>query len=119
MSNRNTIQVATHIHHVFKNCLLSCARFTIYYTLAHSMFHRPLKFAFFVLLYVFFPSSSKYRYLPVYLIQLACSLCIIDTGNCVPGKRENNDGSHTRGGNFIIYSCLYLYYVVKELYANL
>jgi hypothetical protein len=47
------------------------------------------------------------------------SLYIIDTGNCVPGKRENNDESHTRGGNFIIYSCLYLYYVVKELYANL
>ena len=36
-----------------------------------------------------------------------------------PGKRENNDGSHTRGRNFIIYSCLDLYYVVKELYANL
>jgi hypothetical protein len=48
-----------------------------------------------------------------------CPLCIIDTGNCVPGKRENNDWSHTRGRNFIIYSCLYLYYVVKELYANL
>ena len=46
-------------------------------------------------------------------------LCIIDTGNCVPGKRENNDGPHTRGRNLIIYSCLYLYYVVKELYANL
>ena len=45
---------ATHIHHVFKNCLLRCARFAIYYTLAHSMFHRLLKFAFFVLLYVFF-----------------------------------------------------------------
>ena len=43
----------------------------------------------------------------------------IDTGNCVPGKRENNDGSHTRGRHFIIYSCLYLYYVVKELYTNL
>jgi hypothetical protein len=27
------------------------------------------------------------------------SLCIIDTGNCVPGKRENHDESHTRGGN--------------------
>jgi hypothetical protein len=34
-------------------------------------------------------------------------------------KRENNDGSHTRGRNFIIYSCLCLYYVVKELYTNL
>jgi hypothetical protein len=43
---------------------------------------------------------------------------IIDTGNCVPGKRENNDGSHTRGRNFRIYSCLFLYYVVKELYAK-
>jgi hypothetical protein len=39
---------ATHIHHVFKNCLLRCARFAIYYTLAHSMFHRLLKFAFFL-----------------------------------------------------------------------
>ena len=29
---------ATHIHHVFKNCLLRCARFAIYYTLAHSIF---------------------------------------------------------------------------------
>ena len=29
-------------------------------------------------------------------------LCIIDTGNCVPGKRENNDGSHTRGRNFMV-----------------
>ena len=47
------------------------------------------------------------------------TLCIIDTGNCVPGKRENKDGSHTRGRNLIIYSCLYLYYVVKKLYANL
>jgi hypothetical protein len=46
-------------------------------------------------------------------------LCIIDTGNCVPGKRENNDGPHTRGRNLIIYSCLYLYFVVKELYTNL
>jgi hypothetical protein len=45
---------ATHIHHVFKNCLLRCARFAIYYTLAHSMFHRLLKIAFFVLLYGFF-----------------------------------------------------------------
>ena len=44
----------THMHHVFKNCLLRCARFAIYYNLAHSMFHRLLKFAFFVLLYVFF-----------------------------------------------------------------
>jgi hypothetical protein len=38
-------------------------------------------------------------------------LCIIDTGNCVPGKRENNDGSHTRGRNFIIipvYTCIML-----------
>ena len=42
------------------------------------------------------------------LIYTLKSLCIIDTGNCVPGKRENNDGSHTRGRNFIIYSCLYL-----------
>ena len=50
---------ATHIHHVFKNCLLRCARFAIYYTLAHSMFPRLLKFAFFVLLYVFFFSSSS------------------------------------------------------------
>jgi hypothetical protein len=50
---------ATHIHHVFKNFLLRCARFAIYYTLAHSMFHRHLKFAFFVLLYVFFSSSSS------------------------------------------------------------
>ena len=50
---------ATHIHHVFKNCLLGCARFAIYYTLAHSMFHRLLKFAFFVLLYVGFSSSSS------------------------------------------------------------
>jgi hypothetical protein len=51
---------ATHIHHVFKNCLFRCARFAIYYNLAHSMFHRLLKFAFFVLLYVFFSSSSSY-----------------------------------------------------------
>jgi hypothetical protein len=33
---------------------LRCARLAIYYTLAHSMFHRPLKFAFFVLLYFLF-----------------------------------------------------------------
>jgi hypothetical protein len=51
---------ATHIHHVFKN--LRCARFAIYYTLAHSMFHRLLKFAFFVLLYGFFSSSSSSSY---------------------------------------------------------
>jgi hypothetical protein len=36
----------------------------------------------------------------------ACPLCIIDTGNCVPGKRENNDGSHKRCRNFRIYTCL-------------
>ena len=51
------IQLSYHtitIHHVFRNCLLRCARFAIYYTLAHSMFHRLLKFAFFVLLYVFY-----------------------------------------------------------------
>ena len=54
---------ATHIHQVFKNCLLRCAWFAIYYTLAHSMFHRLLKFAFFVLLYVgFFSSSSSSSY---------------------------------------------------------
>jgi hypothetical protein len=44
---------------VFKNCLLRCARFAIYYTLAHSMFHRLLKFTFFVLLYVFFSFLIK------------------------------------------------------------
>ena len=46
------------------------------------------------------------------------SLCIIETGNYVPGKRENNYRSHTRGRNFIMDSCLFLYYVIKELYAN-
>jgi hypothetical protein len=51
-------------------------------------------------------------FIPIF--KIVYSLCTIDTGNCVPGKRENNDGSHTRGSNFIIYSCLYLYYVVKE-----
>jgi hypothetical protein len=41
------------------HCLWGCARFTIiYYTLAHSIFHRLLKFAFFVLLYVLLSSSS-------------------------------------------------------------
>lgn len=87
-----------------------------------------------VLYFVFFLSTCTYRPANyesrpghdrlvttdhVSIITFLLSLCIIDTGNCVPGKRENNDGSHTRGRNFIIYSCLYLYYVVKELYANL
>ena len=54
MSNRNTIEVCnTHTPRVLE-WSLRCARLAIYYTLAHSMLHRPLKFAFFVLLYIFF-----------------------------------------------------------------
>jgi hypothetical protein len=40
MSNRNTIQVCnTHTPRVYE-WSLRCARLAIYYTLAHSMFHR-------------------------------------------------------------------------------
>jgi hypothetical protein len=52
--NVDNCQNAIHVDLLVQEKRREVSRLAIYYTLAHSMCHRPLKFAFFVLLYVFF-----------------------------------------------------------------